>query len=67
MKDTRVTVTLPEKFLAMSCGYRAFEDDVYLFSFELSKMSNDREDISNNLDTNFLEVTLHQDPFIFVI
>ena len=37
MKDTRVTVTLPEKFLAMSCGYRAFEDDVYLFSFELSK------------------------------
>ena len=37
MKDTRVTVTLPEKFLAMSCGYRMFEDDVYLFSFELSK------------------------------
>ena len=67
MKNTRITVTLPEKFLAMSCGYRVFENDVYLFSFGLSKISNDREDISNKLHTNFLEVTLHQAPFIFVI
>ena len=67
MKDTRVTVTLPEKFLAM-CVDTARSRMMYIFFHSnYQKISNDREDISNNLDTNFLEVTLHQAPFIFVI